>query len=163
MQNIKKNTNYKKNIYITLMILISILIYCLINKNKKINIVNKQITWNLNPSTEKEYNIALKQWENQCYFKKGNEYIGSEIKNKIGNNNKTLHCLRGNITRGSDGINGEQTREVNSELKYEYIKHYFSSDIMRFTNTIEFPIYFDDKWLIKFDTYCDTTPPPVKP
>ncbi|WP_238055137.1 hypothetical protein [Candidatus Phytoplasma ziziphi] len=192
MQNIKKLiTNYKKTfifLTITLIFLISVSIYYLIREKEKISnqvVENKQITWNQNPKTEEEYNIALEQWKNQCCFQSGSTYVASTIVSKLGSPSKTgkltreLYCLdSGNIWVPSLTVAYvNDIPEEQFKLDYCYFKNW-TLDVINFTrkgtpydnsfcgfggNSPACRLVFDSGWSIKFDTYCDTTPPPTKP
>ncbi|AYJ01248.1 hypothetical protein CWO85_01755 [Candidatus Phytoplasma ziziphi] len=187
MKNIKKKiTNYKKTfIFLTIILfcLISLSIYCLTNKKEIKIIENKHITWNQTPSNEEEYNESLQRWKNQCIFKQGNEYTGDEVRNKLGKSWKTLYCLdggniiKGNLKEGHLKVEYKVSslKENNYNLDYCYFYNLYN-DVMNFKRPMvssDNSIFFKDPSpirliftygsLIKFDTYCDTTPPPTKP
>ncbi|MDV3199191.1 MAG: hypothetical protein Q8874_01135 [Sweet potato little leaf phytoplasma] len=167
-------------IFIISLTLIVVYYFAQRSKSPSLLLTPKVITWNQTPTTQKDYETALKQWQAQCYFNPGN-YTGDEVRKILGRCHRTLYCLDGGdiIVSYDDGethissrVNSKQ--ELNFCLFYDYFANflvdymYFSrpGEILLNSKTYDHSPYkaaFTFVYTLQFKTYCDTLPPPTKP
>lgn len=138
-----------------------------------------------NEAIKSQYYAELQAWKNQCYFQAGKTYTGYKIREKLGRSDRKLYCLNDNDIINNNSyiqnskINACQESINQYTLFYKYITGYIE-DAWYFTKYQNENIkYFREFNLsnknllslgvsidysnIKFNTYCDTTPPPMKP
>ncbi|WP_334347511.1 hypothetical protein [Candidatus Phytoplasma prunorum] len=138
-------------------------------------------------NVKNHYYAELQKWQNQCYFKAGETYTGKQIREILGRTDKKLYCQNdGDIYIYLFLLNNKLTKVINATnsnhqhlLFYKYIPGYFIDSWYFSKYQNEYISYYtvnnlnnnnllylgstDKNEDIKFETYCDTTPPPMKP